>query len=193
MNNKVTSIKGINLPKTKLGMAKMNKLADAAEELFATVGFYNTSIVDICRKANTAVGTFYIYFETKIDVYRFLIEKYKNDIQRRLDEAISAFTNSIERRREGIRFFVKYITNSPTAHNIIWGSIAVDRDMFFDCFTSFADSYVTKLFGDDESASVMSYSMMGISNLLGLKAIFEKMSDEDIDKMIDEVLFSKLV
>ena len=73
--------KGINLPKTQLGLAKMNKLLDAAEELFTTNGFHGTSISDICKKAGTAVGTFYIYFETKTDVYRYLM----CELQARMD------------------------------------------------------------------------------------------------------------
>ena len=64
--------KGINLPKTKLGLAKMNKLINAAEKLFTTNGFHGTSISDICKEAGTAVGTFYIYFETKTDIYRYV-------------------------------------------------------------------------------------------------------------------------
>ena len=43
-------IKGINIPKTKLGQTKMDKLLSSSEELFATKGFYNTSISDICRR-----------------------------------------------------------------------------------------------------------------------------------------------
>ena len=45
----IYNAKGINLPKTKLGLAKMNKLLDAAEELFTNNGFHGTSISDICK------------------------------------------------------------------------------------------------------------------------------------------------
>ena len=50
--------KGIKLPKTRLGLVKMNKLLDAAEELFTNNGFHSTSISDICKKADTGVSAF---------------------------------------------------------------------------------------------------------------------------------------
>ena len=73
MSNKPVPVMGVNHPKTKLGLAKMNKIVAAAEELFIEVGFYETSISNICKRAKTAIGTFYIYFETKTDIYRFLM------------------------------------------------------------------------------------------------------------------------
>ena len=89
MANTVFDVKGINLPKTKLGQTKMEKLLASSEELFAKNGFYGTSISDICKHAGTAVGTFYIYFETKTDVYKYLMERYKNDITELLHHNIS--------------------------------------------------------------------------------------------------------
>ena len=106
-------IKGINIPKTKLGQTKMDKLLSSSEELFATKGFYNTSISDICRHAGTAVGTFYIYFETKTDVYRYLMEKYKIEIKNKLSDSISQCKSRYEREREGIKCFIKYAVSNP--------------------------------------------------------------------------------
>ena len=60
MKDKILQVKGINIPKTELGRIKMEKLLSSSEELFATHGFYGTSISDICKHAGTAVGTFYI-------------------------------------------------------------------------------------------------------------------------------------
>ena len=93
--------KGINLPKTKLGLAKMNKLLDAAEELFTKNGFHGTSISDICKSAGTAVGTFYIYFETKTDIYRYLMWKYQKQIKTLLADSIKGCSNRFEMEREG--------------------------------------------------------------------------------------------
>ena len=55
MENGCLDIKGINIPKTKLGQTKMDKLLAASEELFATKGFYSTSISDICKHAGLLV------------------------------------------------------------------------------------------------------------------------------------------
>lgn len=190
-------IKGINIPKTKLGQTKMDKLLAAAEELFATKGFYNTSISDICRQAGTAVGTFYIYFDTKIDVYKYLMEMYKNEIKDRLAVSINDCQNRFEREREGIKCFIKYAVSTPNIYNIIWGSLSIDRQLFVDYYTSFAGSYSHSLKKDknevcDGDTDSIAYALMGISNFLGLKAMFNSMSDAEIDKMIDETIMPAL-
>lgn len=197
MAQETISVKGVNHPKTKLGLAKMHKIIEAAEELFTGVGFYQTSISDICKKANTAVGTFYIYFNTKTDIYRYLMEKYKRQIKDCLAVAIKNCKNRYEREREGIKCFVKYAVKNPNVYNIIWGSLAIDKSMFTDYYVSFAESYTRSLEHDKsevnlEDATTIAYTLMGTSNFLGLRAMFESMTDEEIDKMIDETLMPSL-
>ena len=174
----------------------MEKLLAASEELFAKNGFYDTSISEICKHAGTAVGTFYIYFETKIDVYKYLMERYKKEIKKQLAESISGCTTRLEKEREGIKCFIKYALANPNVYNIIWGSLSIDRQIFIDYYESFAASYSRGLRGDDgiaaEDTESVAYMLMGISNFLGLKAIFTEMTDEEIDKMVDETIVPAL-
>lgn len=197
MENGCLDIKGINIPKTKLGQTKMDKLLAASEELFATKGFYSTSIFDICKHAGTAVGTFYIYFETKTDVYRYLMETYKTEIRKYLAKSIKGCSNRYEREREGIKCFIKYAVYNPNVYNIIWGSLSIDRQLFTDYYVSFAQSYSHSLSKDGDEVTLpdtesISYMLMGVSNFLGLKAIFKDMTDEEIDKMIDDTVMPAL-
>jgi AcrR family transcriptional regulator len=189
--------KGINLPKTKLGLAKMNKLLNAAEELFTNNGFHDTSISDICKKAGTAVGTFYIYFETKTDVYRYLMWKYQKQIKKLLAESIKDSETRYEQEREGIKCFIKFAMKTPNVYNIIWGSLSIDKSLFEDYYSSFAESYTRALQKSSEEvdvpdATTVAYMLMGISNFVGLRAIFEEMSDDDIDRIIDETIMPVL-
>lgn len=193
MSNTILDVKGINVPKTKLGQSKMEKLLAASEELFAKNGFYGTSISDICKHAGTAVGTFYIYFGTKTDVYKYLMETYKKEIKDRLSESIAGCSTRYEKEREGIKCFIKYAVAVPNVYNIIWGSLSIDRQIFVDYYESFAASYSRSLKGDLDNMTVgdtesLSYMLMGISNFLGLKAMFTNMTDEEIDKMVDETI-----
>ena len=192
MSNIIFEVKGINLPKTELGRSKMEKLLAASEELFATNGFYGTSISDICKRAGTAVGTFYIYFETKTDVYKYLMETYKKEIKDRLAESIKNCNSRSEKEREGIKCFIKYAVSAPNIYNIIWGSLSIDRQLFVDYYESFAHSYAHALNEDsdvslDDTESI-AYMLMGISNFLGLKAMFTSMSDKEVDEMVDNTV-----
>ena len=197
MSNTILEVKGINIPKTKLGQTKMEKLLASSEELFAKNGFYGTSISDICKHAGTAVGTFYIYFETKTDAYRYLMETYMKEIKERLADSIKNCETRYEREREGIKCFIKYAVMTPNVYNIIWGSLSIDRQMFVDYYESFAASYSRGLKKDgDEVVAVdietVAYMLMGISNFLGLKAMFTSMTDRQIDDMIDETVMPAL-
>lgn len=197
MSKTILEVKGINIPKTKLGQTKMEKLLAASEELFAKHGFYDTSISDICKLAGTAVGTFYIYFETKIDVYKYLMETYKREIRMRLADSISECNTRFEKEREGIKCFIKYAVTTPNVYNIIWGSLSIDRQLFVDYYESFAASYSRALTGDSDEVvckdtETVAYMLMGMSNFLGLKAIFTKMTDEEIDMMINKTIMPAL-
>ena len=197
MTNNVLEVKGVNMPKTKLGQSKMDKLLAASEELFAKNGFYGTSISDICKQAGTAVGTFYIYFGTKTDVYRYLMESYKQQIKNLLSESIKNCTTRYEREREGIKCFIKYAVTTPNVYNIIWGSLSIDRQLFVDYYESFAASYSGGLIQDRDQVNItdtesVAYMLMGMSNFLGLKAMFTEMSDREIDDMIDNAVMPAL-
>ena len=197
MSNKSAPVMGVNQPKTKLGLAKMNKIVAAAEELFIEVGFYQTSILNICKRAKTAIGTFYIYFETKTDIYRYLMQKYKTEIKALLAEGIAGCQTRFEKEREGIKCFIKYAVQNPNVYNIIWGSLAVDRQLFADYYESFAKSYARSISRDADEMSVpdvttLSYFLMGITNFLGLRAMFEDMDDAAIDQMMDDSVMPAL-
>ena len=189
--------KGIKLPKTRLGLVKMNKLLDAAEELFTNNGFHSTSISDICKKADTAVGTFYIYFETKTDVYRYLMWKYERRIKELLAESIKNCKTRYEMERECIKCFIKFALQNPTVYNIIWGSLSIDQSLFSDYYNSFAESYTKALKRSENElcvsdAKTVAYMLMGISNFVGLRAIFEDLNDEQIDLLVNETIMPAL-
>ena len=197
MSKNLNDIKGVNTPKTKVGLNKMMKLVEAAEELFTTKGFYQTSISDICKSAGTAVGTFYIYFQTKTDIYHYMMKAYADEIKSRLAEAIKNCSTRYEKEREGIKCFIKYAVERPNVYNVIWGSLSVDRKMFTDYYESFARSYTYSLSHDGdaintEDATTIAYMLMGVSNFLGLRAMFENLSNDDIDKLVDESLMPAL-
>ena len=194
MENSILDVKGINLPKTELGRTKMEKLLASSEELFAKNGFYGTSISDICKHAGTAVCTFYIYFETKTDVYKYLMETYKKEIKDRLAESIKDCDTRYDKEREGIKCFIKYAVVEPNVYNIIWGSLSIDRQLFVDYYESFAKSYARALDSEvsAKDTETIAYMLMGISNFLGLKAIFTGMSGEQIDSMIEETVMPAL-
>ncbi len=194
-------VKGVHTPKTKQGMAKMQTLVGSAEKLFSQSGFFAVSVSDICREARTAVGTFYIYFESKTDIYRYLVERYKRQIRHALSQSIAACATRAEMEREGIKCFIKYAAENPNVYNIIWGSLAVEKQMFEDYYVSFAESYARALMrateelkapANREDVTTLAYMLMGITNFVGLRAIFENMTEAGIDRVVDGAIMPVL-
>ena len=184
-------VQGVHTPKTKAGFSKMLSLLEAADKLFNETGYFDESVSDICTEAHTAVGTFYIYFDSKTDLYRYLMEIYKRQIKNHLAKAIEGCNTRAQREREGIKCFIRYAVKNPNVYNIIWGSLAVEKQMFEDYYVSFAESYARALRTDKQELSTadvtsLAYMLMGITNFLGLRAIFEDMSDDQINAIIDQ-------
>lgn len=191
--NHILEVKGVHAPKTQLGFTKFHTLLEAAETLFTRNSFYDVSVSDICKEAHTAVGTFYIYFDGKTDIYRYLLARYKLQIRTTLAQAIRGCTTRLEKEREGIKAFIRYSVYNPSVYNIIWGSLAVDKQMFEEYYAGFAASYARAL-DDDPSelssrdTSTLAYMLMGMTNFLGLKAQFENLDEMSIERMIDETI-----
>ena len=101
----------------------MDKILKAARKLFSKNGFYQTSITDICRESNTAVGTFYIYFDDKTALYRCLMEDVQREIKDTINQALlkKNCTTRLEKEKEGLRAFVKYGAANHDMFEILWG------------------------------------------------------------------------
>lgn len=52
---------------------RKRQLLDAALECFGTQGYHKTQVSDIIKKAEVARGTFYLYFESKREIFKELM------------------------------------------------------------------------------------------------------------------------
>ena len=66
------------------GVQTRTRILEAAEQVFADVGYHEASIVKITEAAGVAQGTFYLYFEGKKQVFDELVV----DLNRRVRHAI---------------------------------------------------------------------------------------------------------
>jgi AcrR family transcriptional regulator len=65
---------------TKEYHIRKNEILDAAQELFFTKGYKQTSIESIIKKIGVAKGTFYYYFKSKEDLMDKLVKRMTNQI-----------------------------------------------------------------------------------------------------------------
>lgn len=81
-------------------------LLNAAYKLFTTIGFSETTIAEITRKAKVGKGTFYLYFKNKDDLNRTLLAQKSGQL---LDHALAALNTYCEQAVEPPSFCNKVI------------------------------------------------------------------------------------
>jgi AcrR family transcriptional regulator len=65
---------------------RRSQLLDAAIWAFARSGYRRASISDIVARARVARGTFYLYFDSKEDVFLAIVDDFHDRLRRMLDE-----------------------------------------------------------------------------------------------------------
>lgn len=184
----------VNQPKTARGQETLNRICAAAEEVFCEKGYYETSINDITGRAGVGAGTFYIYFDSKIHLYEYLLRQYGHRIRRHISMAIAGCTTRREAEREGFRAWLEFIVDHKYVFNITWESMFIDKRLFDDYYASFSRAYVqqlqqAQLEGQvrDIDPEIMSFALMGIANFVGLHWVVFK-EERNFDRVVDEVM-----
>lgn len=181
----------VKKPTTRTALKSFNKLVAAAETVIYEKGYFNCTINDIVAEANLGTGTFYIYFDSKYTMYVYLMQKYETELKSNLAKSIKNCTNRLETEITGIRTFVNHAIENPKCYNLIWESLYVNRELFLNYYKSFADSYVRSL--KKSSAEIrpeidletLAYSLIGVSNFVGLQVISrEEISEDRLNSII---------
>lgn len=186
----------INKPKTKKGRETLNRILSAAAQVFYEKGYYNSSINDITRLAGVAAGTFYVYFESKYDLYKFLLLQCSHMIRKNLTNAIQDCTSRWEAEKVGLREWLRYVRKNQYMYHIIWESLHVDKQLFVDYYVTFSEAYIKGIdaakergeINPDIGSDVLAWSLMGASNFLGLNWGLFTDQPSDFDRVVDDFM-----
>ncbi len=186
----------IKKPTTRNAKNTFAEIERSAIKLFYENGYHNTTIAAITKEAGVAAGTFYLYFPSKIVLYKHILGLFSYNIRKHIAQKVSEKTSRYEKEREGIRAFFNYLIENPEMYNVIWESLYIDRTLFKDYYQSFAERYKAgldeaKVKGEirDLDTEVLAYILMGISNFVGLKILFELGDNNlDLESMIDVIM-----
>ncbi|SKB05425.1 transcriptional regulator, TetR family [Aeromicrobium choanae] len=69
-----------SLPVTARGQRTREALVSAARRVFERDGFINSRLTDIAREANTSIGTFYTYFDSKDEIFTAVLQVAQDDM-----------------------------------------------------------------------------------------------------------------
>lgn len=186
----------INRPKTKKGRETLNRIVSAAAQEFYEKGYHNASINDITRRAGVASGTFYVYFDGKYNLYRFLLLQCSHMIRKHLNRTIQSCGTRREVEKVGLREWLHFVRENRYMYHIIWESLYIDKQLFTDYYVNFCRSYMrgidaAKAAGEirqEIDSEVLAYTLMGASNFLGLNWGLFKDYPPDVDKVVDSFM-----
>lgn len=185
----------LKVPKTPKGVETLNNILSAAARLIYERGYHGANISDITKLAGVATGTFYLYFDSKISLYRYLLLQIGHTIRREMSEKTRACKTRREAERAGLIAWLNYVRVHPYVYNIIWESLYVDRKLFTEYYETFNKSYVSGLKAAQDNGEVsdidfdvLSYALMGISNFVGLKYCMFSEEPADFGKVADEIM-----
>lgn len=185
----------VNKPKTKRGKATLERILAAAEQVFYEKGYHGASINDITNLASIGAGTFYIYFDGKYNLYRYMLLQCSHKIRKNLSKATKDCKTRREVEEVGLRSWLSFVRENRYMYHIIWESLYVDKQLFVDYYVNFASAYMTGLNDAKDKgqcrnidSEVLAYTLMGASNFLGLNWGLFKDEEEDLDHVTAEFM-----
>jgi AcrR family transcriptional regulator len=117
-------------------LQKQKALLDSAYELFTTIGFTKTTIRDIAHKAGVAKGTFYLYFNDKVEIRDALVRAKSSQLLQDACEAMdrelsdgSATMDTADKFIFIINYLVDYVSKDLNflkfmSKHLSWGLFA---------------------------------------------------------------------
>ena len=164
------------LPRTSRGEATRRRLLESAERLFGTSGFHATGVSDITREAGVAQGTFYLYFDSKEEVYRALVLNLSHELRLALHRATETVEGRLAKEQAGIRAFLEFSAAHHDLYKIVFESQFIDPALFRWYYERIAEGYTRGLERAQQAGEVregdaetMAYCLMGASHFLGMR------------------------
>jgi AcrR family transcriptional regulator len=179
---------------TSRGAATRQRLLDAAEDVFAELGYHEASIVKITEAAGVAQGTFYLYFASKQEIFEELVR----DLNRRVRHAMAAGAERGRTRAEaellGFAGYFEFAAQHGALYRIIRQAEFVSPETLHDHYQAIASSYVAAL----ESAmdrgevarmdpEVLAWALMGMGELLGMRWIVWEGAGEVPQELLEQM------
>ena len=182
-------------PLSKRGERTRRRLLEAAESVFAELGYHDASIVKITEAAGVGQGTFYLYFASKKDVFDELVVDLNHRVRQAMTEAASQGTTRAEMERLGFAGFFRFIAEHPGAvpdHPAGRVRLAGDPPAPLRAADerlrrrSAARRWRTARSSDGDP-ELLAWALMGIGELVGMRWILWAGRDELPPEILDEL------
>jgi AcrR family transcriptional regulator len=163
---------------TRRGAETRARLLEAAEAVFADLGYHDASIVKITEAARVAQGTFYLYFTGKREIFDELVRDLNRRVRHAMKEASSQGRTRVEAEVLGFGAYFRFTAEHPALYRIIRQAEFVSPEMLEYHYERLATGYVEGLRSalergeiGDIDPEVTAWALMGAGELIGLRWI----------------------
>jgi len=167
---------GIKAPRTNRGQRTLRKLLDAAALEFGEQGFHDTSVSGITRRAGTALGSFYTYFDSKDAIFRALVADMSGRVRDHVGPAIQAAPDALAAEGAALTAFLAFARAHQEIYRIIDEAEFVDPASFRAHYESTARRIAERLrkgVADgalrSDIGEIEAWALMGMNVFLGLR------------------------
>ena len=172
-------------PLSKRGERTRRRLLEAAESVFADLGYHDASIVKITEAAGVAQGTFYLYFQSKKDVFKEVVLDLNRRVRHYVQEAAKDGKTRAEVEALGFRAYFRFTAEHPALYRVIRQAEFVSPETLYEHYSRFTPGYVAGLEaamakGEIAKADpvVLTWALMGIAELFGMRSILWQRNGE---------------
>lgn len=183
------------MPRTARGEETKRKLLEAAEQVFSRVGYADASISRITDTAGVGQGTFYLYFDSKLQIFNELVEDLNHRVRLAMSEASAATESRLDSERAGFRAFFQFTADHPALYRVIREAEFVSPGALRLHYTRIVEGYIAGLRAagqageiSDIDPTVAAWALMGIGEMIGMRwvlwgdpATADAQTDSDAD------------
>jgi AcrR family transcriptional regulator len=163
-------------PRTARGRATLRKLLDAAAIEFGERGFHEASISGITRRAGTALGSFYTYFDSKDEIFRALVQDMSAQVGKHAAAAMQEASGALDRERAALKGFLEFAREHKEIYRIIDEAEFVDSDSYRAHYQVTATRILSRLQAGAAAGEIRgdvselhAWAVMGMNVFLGLR------------------------
>lgn len=182
------------MPTTARGIATRRRLLAAAEAEFGERGFHATSVSSITQRATVGQGTFYLYFQSKEEIFQMLVGQISRKLQHEMAEARHRESGVLAGEKAALRRFLNYARRHPGLYRILQECQLIDATAFRAYFEALMRDYHLRLgravdLGElrEVDPQVLTWMLIGIGHFVGL-AQNHWQDDQAEDRIIDTIM-----
>jgi AcrR family transcriptional regulator len=163
-------------PRTARGALTRRRLLESAERVFAKHGYHDASVSRITDRAGVGQGTFYLYFDSKLDIFEELVEDLNHRVRQAMSEAAAATANRIDAERAGFAAFFRFTAEHPALYRVIREAELVSPESLRLHYSRIVSGYIDGLRearAEGEigpvDPTVAAWALMGIGEMIGMR------------------------